>query len=124
MNRILIFSFVLFFSSNSFAADQLSCPKTLSNVELLNCMVDNLQQLESELAAAHETALANAREVDSQLRYSVIQEHTLKSISTFKAYKKAECERQRAVLTTGSMAGHAQVGCEIGLIRARLEELK
>lgn len=124
MNRILIFSFALFFSSNSVAANNLSCPKDLSNVELLNCMVNNLQQLESALAAAYEAALANAREDDSLYEHSVIQEHTLKSISTFKAYKEAECERQRALLTTGSMAGHAKVGCEMRLINARLDELK
>lgn len=104
---------------------------TSSNVASSICLEKELDNLNQKMEEAYKVALNHALdhdEIGKTIFGNVKPEDTNvayleRSQKQFINYRETECTRKRVAMDIGSMAGHAQQGCEIKLTLQRLEEL-
>ena len=82
------------------------CSPQLSNVEILDCMVQYFESIESQRLTLEVEQVADINGNESR--------------KAFENYREEECLRQRISMGGASMAGHMQVGCKIKLTEQRI----
>lgn len=119
---------LLLFALPAYAGEPL-CPKENTSVEILECMVGELEKTEQSLDEAFQREKNKAVKFDTFINEAMQRtgrnlEALEKSQEAFIEYRDAECLRERVFVDTGSMAGHTEIGCKITLNKQRIEELK
>lgn len=92
--------------------------------EIHQCLSEQLDAAEAELARLQEEAIHDAKVFDVRMKHTYLKSKVRRSHSAWVDYRDIECRRRRELMTDGSEAQNIYLHCMVEKANTRIGELQ